>query len=29
MPLIPLDIPAGIYRNGTELQASGAGVMLT
>jgi hypothetical protein len=23
MPLIPLDIPAGIYRNGTELQASG------
>jgi hypothetical protein len=22
MPLIPLDIPPGIYRNGTELQSS-------
>ena len=23
MPLLPLDIPAGIYRNGTDLQSQG------
>ena len=23
MPLIPLDIPAGIYRNGTDFQSNG------
>ena len=23
MPLIPLDIPSGVYRNGTDLQSNG------
>jgi len=23
MPLLPLDIPAGVYRNGTDYQSSG------